>query len=125
MSPVLQLPVTPADRDACTATDVLRRVGEKWSMLVLALLSAGPYGFNELDRAIHGLSRRILTRTLRTLESDGLVSRQETPQRVEYALTDLGRSLLPLVIAVGEWAVEHASQINDARARMRAAPQRK
>lgn len=119
MSPVLSIPVTPADRDACVATGVLRRVGEKWSVLVLALLGAGPYGFNELDRAIHGLSRRILTRTLRTLENDGLVSRRETPQRVEYALTDLGRSLLPLVIAIGEWAVEHASQIDDARARMR------
>jgi DNA-binding HxlR family transcriptional regulator len=123
MSPVLQLPVTAADRDTCAATDVLRRVGEKWSVLVLALLSEGPYGFNQLDRAVHGLSRRILTRTLRTLESDGLVSRRETPQRVEYALTDLGRSLLPLVIAIGEWAVENASQINDARARMAAAPQ--
>ncbi len=116
MSPVLPLPVTPTDRADCPATDVLRRVGEKWSVLVLALLHERPYGFNELDRAIHGLSRRILTRTLRTLASDGLVSRRETTHRVEYALTDLGRSLLPLVIALGEWAVEHAPQINAARA---------
>ncbi|SNT19024.1 DNA-binding transcriptional regulator, HxlR family [Asanoa hainanensis] len=115
MSPVLPLPVTETDRAACAATDVLRRVGEKWSVLVLALLREHPYGFNELDRAIHGLSRRILTRTLRTLVSDGLVSRQETAARVEYALTDLGRSLLPLVIAIGEWAVEHAPEINAAR----------
>jgi DNA-binding HxlR family transcriptional regulator len=118
MSPVLHIPVTPADRDACAATEVLRRVGEKWSVLVLALLSAGPYGFNELDRAVHGLSRRILIRTLRALEGDGLISRRQTPQRVEYALTDLGHSLLPLIIAIGEWAVEHAPQINEARARM-------
>ncbi|TQJ21125.1 HxlR family transcriptional regulator [Micromonospora sp. A202] len=118
MSPALQLPVTPADRAACPATDVLRRVGEKWSVLVLAVLRERPHGFNELDRTIHGLSRRILTRTLRTLESDGLISRQQTPERVEYALTDLGRSLLPLVIAVGEWAVAHASDIEQARARM-------
>ncbi len=116
MSPVLPLPVTATDRAGCAATDVLRRVGEKWSVLVLALLHERPYGFNELDRAIVGLSRRILTRTLRTLESDGLVSRRETTHRVEYALTDLGRSLLPLVIAIGEWAVEHAPQINAARA---------
>jgi len=124
MSPLLQLPVTPADRDACAATDVLRRVGEKWSVLVLALLSAGPRGFNELDRAVDGLSRRILTRTLRALESDGLVSRRETPHRVEYALTDLGRSLLPLVVAIGEWAEEHASRIDAARSRARAAGDR-
>ena len=115
MSPVIPLPVTSSERASCAATDILRRVGEKWSVLVLALLSARPYGFNELDRAIEGLSRRILTRTLRTLESDGLVSRRETAQRVEYALTELGRSLLPLVIAIGEWAVEHEPAITAAR----------
>ncbi|GIF70498.1 winged helix-turn-helix transcriptional regulator [Asanoa siamensis] len=122
MSPVIPLPVTATDRAACPATDVLRRVGEKWSVLVLALLSTGPYGFNELDRTIHDLSRRILTRTLRTLEGDGLVSRRETPERVEYALTDLGRSLLPLVIALGEWAVEHAPEITAARTRTTPGP---
>ncbi|GIF45617.1 HxlR family transcriptional regulator [Asanoa ferruginea] len=115
MSPVLPLPVTLADRASCAATDILRRVGEKWSVLILALLADRAYGFNELDRTVHGLSRRILTRTLRALESDGLVSRRETPERVEYALTDLGRSLLPLIIAIGEWAVEHASEISAAR----------
>lgn len=115
MSPVITLPVTPADREACAATDVLRRVGEKWSVLVLALLGERPYGFNELDRTVHGLSRRILTRTLRALEADGLISRSETPRRVEYALTDAGRSLLPLIIAIGEWAVEHAARNDAAR----------
>jgi DNA-binding HxlR family transcriptional regulator len=119
MSPVLRLPVTPDDRATCTATDILRRVGEKWSVLVLAVLRDGPYGFNELDRTIHGLSRRILTRTLRMLEGDGLISRRETPERVEYALTELGRSLVPLIIAIGEWAVEHAAEIDAARARAR------
>lgn len=118
MSPVLPLPVTLADRAACTATDILRRVGEKWSVLVLAVLRDGPNGFNELDRTIHGLSRRILTRTLRTLEADGLISRRQTPERVEYALTELGRSFIPLVIAVGEWAVAHAAEIGEARARV-------
>ena len=117
MSPPLSLPVTLADRSACAATDILRRVGEKWSVLILAVLREGPYGFNELDRTVHGLSRRILTRTLRTLEGDGLISRRQTPERVEYALTDLGRSLIPLVIAIGEWAVQHASEISEARAR--------
>ena len=118
MSPVLPLPVTPADRETCAATGILRMVGEKWSVLVLALLrDGGPYGFNQLDRTIEGLSRRILTRTLRTLEADGLISRRQTAERVEYALTDLGRSLLPLIIALGEWAIENAPLIQAARQR--------
>jgi DNA-binding HxlR family transcriptional regulator len=117
MSPVLPLPVTDEDRSTCAATEILRRVGEKWSVLVLAVLRERPYGFNELDRTIAGLSRRILTRTLRTLEADGLISRSEKPDRVEYALTDLGRSLLPLIIAIGEWAVEHNAQLTAARSR--------
>jgi len=105
MSPVIPLPVTPADHAACAATGILRRVGEKWSVLILVVLRDRPYGFNELDRTVQGLSRRILTRTLRTLEADGLISRRETPDRVEYALTGRGRSLLPLIIAIGEWAL--------------------
>jgi DNA-binding HxlR family transcriptional regulator len=111
MSPVLPLPVTTAERETCAATDILRMVGEKWSVLVLVILrDGGPSGFNRLDRTIEGLSRRILTRTLRNLESHGLISRRETPQHVEYAITDAGRSLLPLIIAVGEWAIEHAAR---------------
>ncbi|BCY10011.1 helix-turn-helix domain-containing protein [Actinoplanes sp. L3-i22] len=117
MSPLLPPLVTEADRATCAATDVLRRVGEKWSVLLLAILERRPHGFNELDRTIEGLSRRILTRTLRTLEADGLISRRPAPDRVEYALTDLGRSLLPLIIALGEWAVEHAPEIEAARRR--------
>ncbi|WP_344253569.1 helix-turn-helix domain-containing protein [Actinoplanes campanulatus] len=99
------------------ATDILRRVGEKWSVLLLAVLQHGPRGFNQLDRTVEGLSRRILTRTLRALEADGLISRRQAGDRVEYALTDLGRSLLPLILAIGEWAVEHAPQIEAARQR--------
>jgi DNA-binding HxlR family transcriptional regulator len=109
MSPVLPMPVTTAERETCAATDILRMVGEKWSVLVLVILrDGGPSGFNQLDRTIEGLSRRILTRTLRNLEANALISRRETADRVEYAITDAGRSLLPLIIAVGEWAIEHA-----------------
>ncbi|MBB2943176.1 DNA-binding HxlR family transcriptional regulator [Actinoplanes lutulentus] len=119
MSPVIQVPVTRADRDTCDVSGVLSRVGEKWSVLILALLAERPYGFNELDRAVEGLSRRILTRTLRLLEADGLIEREvtETPARVEYRITGLGRSLLPLVLAIGRWAVEHAGEIAAAQAR--------
>ncbi|WP_117209284.1 winged helix-turn-helix transcriptional regulator [Allorhizocola rhizosphaerae] len=113
------VPVLTLDRLSCKATDVLSRVGEKWSMLILGLLSVRAYGFNELDRTIEGLSRRILTRTLRTLEREGLVRRTppaDGSQRVEYVLTELGRSLLPLVVALGEWAERHEPAIRQARA---------
>ncbi|MEU4155311.1 helix-turn-helix domain-containing protein [Actinoplanes sp. NPDC026670] len=121
MSPVLPLPVTTASRESCEATDILRLVGEKWTVLVLVILrDGGPSGFNRLDRTVEGLSRRILTRTLRGLEEDGLVSRRITASHVEYAITGLGRSLLPLILAVGEWAVAHAPEIAAARAAYRA-----
>lgn len=117
---LVPVPVTPADRAACGVGDVLARVGDKWSLLVLVLLAERPYGFNELDRAVHELSRRILTRTLRQLERDGLVSREVRPGRaagVEYAATGLGRSLLDLVVPLGQWALEHGDAIEAARSR--------
>lgn len=120
MSPVIAVPVSPAERASCAATDVLRRIGDKWSVLVMALLAERPYGFNELDRAVPELSRRILIRTLRTLVRDGLVRRtvHDGPvARVDYALTDLGRSLWPLVVAMGRWAEAHQDEIRTARAR--------
>lgn len=111
-------PVTAADRAACPVSDLLARVGDKWSLLVLTLLAEHPRGFNELDRAVHELSRRILTRTLRNLERDGLVSRTVRPGRaagVEYAATALGRSLLELVVPLGQWVLRHEAEIGAAR----------
>ncbi|MFI5838106.1 winged helix-turn-helix transcriptional regulator [Catenuloplanes sp. NPDC051500] len=113
---LLVTPVAADARDSCAAVDVLRRVGDKWSVLMLGLLAERAYGYNELDRSVDGLSRRILTRTLQGLVRDGLVSRCQDETRVEYALTGLGRSLLPLVVAVGEWAEAHAAEIAGARA---------
>lgn len=116
----IPVPVTLADRASCSASELLARVGDKWSVLVLSLLSQRGYGFNELDRAVSGLSRRMLTRTLHGLVRDGLVSRTAQPRpaaRVEYALTELGRSLLPLVVALGEWAETHQPDIGRARTR--------
>lgn len=103
-----------------TVTEVLNRVGDKWSMQVVMNLGAGSLRFNELRRAIDGISQRMLTRTLRGLERDGLVSRAVTPSvppRVDYALTDLGRSLRRPVDALGEWAVGNREAIAAARAR--------
>lgn len=112
--------VTVDRHQACPATAVLRRVGDKWAPVLLSLLASRSYGFNELDRSIEGLSRRMLTRTLRSLERDGLVSRTvhpSVPPRVEYALTDLGQSLRVRLKALGEWAVSHEADLRAARVR--------
>ena len=106
----------PAD---CRAiSDVLARVGDKWSVLVVTRLGSGPMHFNELRRAIGGISQRMLTLTLRGLERDGLVIRTvfpTIPPRVDYALTPLGRDLLQPVSALGEWATRNQAKIARAR----------
>ena len=97
---------------------ILARVGDKWSVLVVMLLGEGPHRFNELKRAIGSISQRMLTLTLRGLERDGLVTRTvfpTIPPRVDYALTDLGRSLRQPVKALGDWAFQNHPLIEDAR----------
>ena len=106
--------------DCRAISDVLARVGDKWSVLVVTRLGAGAMRFNELRRSIGGISQRMLTLTLRGLERDGLVTRTvfpTIPPRVDYALTPLGRDLLTPVSALGEWATRN--QIKIARARER------
>jgi DNA-binding HxlR family transcriptional regulator len=103
-----------------TVTEVLARVGDKWTMQVVMTLGDGPVRFNALRRAVDGISQRMLTRTLRGLERDGLISRTVTPSvppRVDYALTPLGRSLVEPVTALGEWAVTNRERIASARER--------
>jgi DNA-binding HxlR family transcriptional regulator len=98
--------------------DVLARVGDKWSVLVVTRLGDGPVRFNELKRAIGGISQRMLTLTLRGLERDGLVTRTvlpTVPPRVDYALTPLGRDLLQPVSALGAWAIRNQAKIARAR----------
>ena len=106
---------------ACqTVTEVLARVGDKWSVQVVMSLAEGPQRFNALRRAVDGISQRMLTRTLRNLERDGLVSRTVTPSvppRVDYALTPLGASLCAPVGALSEWAVANRTAIAAARER--------
>jgi DNA-binding HxlR family transcriptional regulator len=95
--------------------EVLDRIGDKWSLLVIGTLRSGPLRFGELKEAVAGISQRMLTLTLGHLVEDGLVARTayaEVPPRVEYELTDLGRTLLPLVIALAEWAMAHREEIN-------------
>lgn len=95
--------------------EVLDRIGDKWSLLVIGTLRSGPLRFGELKEAVAGISQRMLTLTLGHLVEDGLVARTayaEVPPRVEYELTDLGRTLLPLVMALAEWAMAHREEIN-------------
>lgn len=97
---------------------ILARIGDKWSVLVVMQLSDGALRFNELKRKIGGISQRMLTLTLRGLERDGLVKRtvfMSIPPRVEYELTDLGRSLKKPVEQLGHWAFANRDQIDAAR----------
>ena len=104
--------------DCRAVSDVLARVGDKWSVLVVSRLGGGPLRFNELRRAIGGISQRMLTLTLRGLERDGLITRTvfpTIPPRVDYALTPLGRDLLTPVSALGAWAIRNQPKIARAR----------
>ena len=104
--------------DCRAISDVLARVGDKWSVLVVSRLGAGSMRFNELRRSIGGISQRMLTLTLRGLARDGLVTRTvfpTVPPRVDYALTPLGRDLLEPVSALGEWATRNQAKIARAR----------
>ncbi len=98
--------------------EVLNRIGDKWSVMIVGALHDGPVRFNEIRRRIDGISQRMLTRTLRNLERDGVVARThypEIPPRVEYELTPLGQTLLPVIESLWNWSVEHYSDIEKAR----------
>ena len=104
--------------DCLAVREVLNRVGDKWSVLVIAVLGEGPKRFNELKRMIEGISQRMLTLTLRGLERDGLVRRTvyaTVPPRVEYILTPLGGTLLEPVTALGKWAQRYSRDMQRAR----------
>lgn len=107
----------PAD---CRAvSQILSRIGDKWSVLVVMMLSEGPQRFSELRKRIGGISQKMLTATLRGLERDGLITRTifpTIPPRVDYELTDLGRDLTVPVIELGEWAKKNQDRIEAARA---------
>lgn len=118
MSPAHTRVVSVQEQGSCPVREVLDRVGDKWSVLAVFLLAERPLRFNDLRRSIEGISQRMLALTLRRLERDGLVSRTvepTTPPRVEYALTDLGRTLITAVQALVSWADEHRENVEAAR----------
>jgi DNA-binding HxlR family transcriptional regulator len=109
-----------ADTATCQLRDVLDRVGDKWSVLVMALLGSGPRRYSELQHAISGISQRMLTLTLRSLERDGLVTRTVTPTsppRVDYALTQVGETLSIEVSSLVRWAEQHREYVGKSRLR--------
>jgi DNA-binding HxlR family transcriptional regulator len=110
--------------DCRAVSEVLARVGDKWTVLVVGMLGDGPKRFNELRRGLGSISQRMLTLTLRALERDGLLTRTvypTIPPRVEYRLTRLGQSLLDPVSQLGLWARKNRTAIQEARQRFDAA----
>ena len=106
--------------DCRAVSEVLARVGDKWTVLVVGVLGDGPKRFNEIRRSLGSISQRMLTLTLRALERDGLVTRTAfptIPPRVDYELTRLGRSLLEPVSGLGMWARQNQAAIQTARLR--------
>src|SRR5215467_4354487 len=110
--------------DCRAVSEILARIGDKWTVLVVGELGSGPKRFSEIRRALGSISQRMLTLTLRGLERDGLVTRTvfpSIPPRVDYELTKLGRSLLTPVNGLGLWARQNRAAIEDARRRFDAA----
>ncbi|MFF2199727.1 winged helix-turn-helix transcriptional regulator [Streptomyces sp. NPDC058145] len=111
--------VRAVDADACPVREVLDRVAGKWSVQILVAAAAGPTRFTELERGIEGISRRMLSLTLRHLERDGLVTRTvhpTVPPKVEYELTPASRELLPTLRRLAHWAERNRVYIAEARA---------
>ena len=107
--------------EICPVRNVVARFGNKWALLVILVLSENePIRYNELGRKIPDISSRVLSNTLRILEADGLIKRQfyqEVPPRVEYSLTETGRSLVPIIIKLTEWAQNNMKTIIEHRSK--------
>jgi DNA-binding HxlR family transcriptional regulator len=102
----------------CPSRQVLDAISDKWVTLVLTALADGPQRYSDLARRISGVSQKMLTQTLRQLERDGLVTRTITPSvpvRVDYELTPLGETILPVVVAIKQWSEAHIREIHTAR----------
>jgi len=109
------------DADRCPVRNLLDRIGDRWSILLLTMLAAGPMRFNALARAVPDISKRMLSQTLRNLETDGLIDRTvepSVPPRVTYSQTALGQSLMGPMLGLIYWAEANHAQVQAARQRM-------
>lgn len=98
---------------ACPVATTVQLIGSKWKLLILRNLLVRPWRFNELRKDLEGISQKVLTDSLRALEADGIVRRTvypEVPPRVEYSLTELGRSLQPILDAMKDWGEQYKAQ---------------
>lgn len=119
MRPINEIPVQFGDEDRALAREMIDRIGDKWTLLIIATLGQSEQmRFTELRDSIEGVSQKMLTKTLRQLERDGLISRKVypvVPPKVEYRLTPLGHSLLALVTGICGWVSTHLPEIEEAR----------
>lgn len=102
----------------CPSRQVLDLIADKWVAMIYAILESQPTRFNELQRSIEGISQKMLTQTLRGLEQNGIVERRVTPTippAVEYSLSPLGTSLIPLMASLRDWAQQHIEEVAEAR----------
>lgn len=104
----------------CPSRQLVDRIGDRWTILVIGVLSAGPARYGELAEQVAGISPKMLSQTLKALERDGLITRHayaEVPPRVVYELTPAGRSLRPVLLELERWARTHIASVLEARAR--------
>lgn len=102
--------LTKAEMPECPVATTVQLIGSKWKLLILRNLLHRPWRFNELKRSLQGISQKVLTDTLRSMETDGLVVRtvhSETPIRVEYSLSDLGMSMRPIIQSMEAWGIAY------------------
>lgn len=98
---------------ACPVATTVQLIGNKWKLLIMRNLRVRPWRFNELQKSLEGISQKVLTDSLRSMESDGIVTRTaypEVPPRVEYALSELGESMLPIINAMEAWGIAYKKQ---------------
>ena len=99
----------------CPVATTVQLIGNKWKLLILRNLLVRPWRFNELMKSVEGISQRVLTDSLRSMESDGIITRTvypEVPPRVEYALSELGESMRPILDAMQAWGTEYKTTLN-------------
>ena len=106
--------LTKEELPECPVATTVQLIGSKWKLLILINLLQRPWRFNEMKKTLEGISQKVLTDSLRSMEADGLITRTvypEVPPRVEYALSDLGQSMRPIIKAMEEWGINYKQQL--------------
>lgn len=102
--------LTKEELPACPVATTVQMIGSKWKLLIIRNLMSRPWRFNELKKDLEGISQKVLTDSLRSMEADGIITRTvypEVPPRVEYALSELGESMRPIIVAMERWGTEY------------------